>query len=493
MPPRPLARLNRRRAVLYLRQSTFREESISLELQEVAGRDYCAKHGYDVVAVEADPGISGRTWKRPAVQRVMQMIETGDADTIVLWKWSRLSRSRRDWALAIDRCDVAGGSIESATEPIDTATASGRFARGVMTEYAAFQSEQIGEQWRETHARRRRLGLPADGGPRYGYEKRDGFYHPHPVEAPVLAEMYRRYLRGEGFTRIVKWLNDSGHPTRRGGTWSRVTVTHLLDAGFGAGKIIHRATSREKRDWRLSEATFHEGQHTALITAAEWDEYVARRLDAPKPATVIEPKYVLTGLIHCGDCGAPMHVGNAGLKDYKCSRAAQTRDVPGMYMTRALVEQRVREWVSELADDVDGAMTRLAKQRQRRVVQLDNVATLDRKIADLTDRMGRITVRWSSGELPEAAYTASIAQLDADLTALRTRRRSAAPVPRVEIDPQRIAADLTGDWNDVTIIERRNLLRALIHEIRIVKPTRPGTGVWRERVQITPSWERPIG
>ncbi|SDG23405.1 recombinase family protein [Microbacterium sp. 77mftsu3.1] len=492
MSPRPVARLNRRRAVLYLRQSTYREESISLELQEAAGRDYCARQGYDVIAVEADPGISGRTWQRPAVQRVMGMIDDGSADVVVLWRWSRLSRSRKDWALAADRADLAGGSIESATEPND-ATAAGRFARGVMTELAAFESERIGEQWKETHDRRRRLGLPSDGADRFGYEKRDGWYHPHPVQAPLLAEMYRRYLRGEGFTRIVKWLNESGHTTRRGGTWSRVTLTHLLDAGFGAGKIIQRPTTKDRRDWRISEATFHPGAQTPVITPAEWDEYVALRLDAPKPATVVEPKYALTGLIVCGDCGAPMHVGNQGLKDYKCSRAAQVRDVSGMYMTRALVEQRVREWVEEIAADVDGEMERRAKQRERRVVQLDNAGTVDRKIADLTDRMGRITVRWSSGDLPDAAYTSSIALLDADLAALRERRRRAAPIPRIEINPQRVAADLAGDWEALTVIERRNLLRALIHQVRIVKPTRPGTGVWRERVQIIPSWAAPIG
>ena len=94
---------------------------------------------------------------------------------------------------------------------------------------------------------------------------------------------------------------------------------------------------------------------------------------------------------------------------------------------------------------------------------------------------------------PEAAYAASIAQLDADLAALKDRRRRAAPVPRVEIDPQRVAADLAGDWEDLTVIERRNMLRALIHEVRIVKPVRQGTGVWRDRVVITPTWAGPIG
>lgn len=493
MGARPVALLRPRRAVLYLRQSTFREESISLELQEQAGRDYCKRMGYDVVAVESDPGISGRTWKRPAVQRVMGMLENGGADVVVLWRWSRLSRSRRDWAVAADRADMAGCTIESATEPND-ATAAGRFARGVMTELAAFESERIGEQWKETHDRRRRLGLPADGGPRYGYDKMpDGTYQPHATEALILAEMYARYIRGEGFTRIVQWLNREGHATKRGGRWSRVTVTHLLDAGFGAGKIIQRPSQGDKRDWRIREATFHAGAHTAVISSADWDAYVSLRMDAPTPAAVVEPKYFLTGLIFCDDCGAPMHVGNQGLKDYKCSRATQLRDVPGMYMTRVLVEQRVREWVEGLAVDVDRAAELEAKQRDRRVVQLDNVATLDKKITDLKTRLGRITVRWSSGGMPDAAYDAAVAQLDEDLAALIERRRRAAPTDRIEIDPQKIAADLAGDWDDLSIIGRRNMLRALIHQVRIRKPVRQGTGVWRDRVLIIPSWDAPVG
>ena len=490
---RPLAHLHRKRAVLYLRQSTFREESISLELQESAGRAYCERQGYDVVSVEADPGISGRTWKRPAVQRVMSMLEDGGAEVVVLWRWSRLSRSRKDWALAADRADLAGGSIESATEPND-ATAAGRFARGVMTELAAFESERIGEQWKEAHARRRRRGLPADGSPRFGYDKVDGTYVQSPDEAAVLAEMYQRYLRGQGFTRIVAWLNRTGHRTKRDGTWSRVTVTHLLDSGFGAGKIIHRATSKAgKRNWNLAAATFYDGAHEPVITKNEWDTYLALRREAPKPSHVVEPKYDLTGLIVCGDCDAPMHVGNQGLIDYKCSRASQKRDVPGMTMTRALVEKRVREWIDERASKIDELAQIELAQREREIVQLDNVAALDRKIADLRDRLGRITVRWSAGKLLDDAYDAASEQLGAEIDALNERRRHAAPSPRVSVDPTKLITDLSNDWTDLTVLERRTMLAAVIRQVRINKPSRKGTGVWRERVEIIPAWAAPIG
>lgn len=92
-----------------------------------------------MVGVESDPGISGRTWQRRGVVAAMSALESGDVQVIVLWRWSRLSRSRRDWALAADRADVAGGRIESATEPNDT-SAAGKFGRGVTGRHRPIRS-----------------------------------------------------------------------------------------------------------------------------------------------------------------------------------------------------------------------------------------------------------------------------------------------------------------------------------------------------------------
>ncbi|MGJ9405302.1 recombinase family protein [Nesterenkonia aurantiaca] len=132
MNPTPPPGAARPRAVLHLRQSVAREESISLEVQETSGRTYCTQQGYEVVAVKSDPGIRGRTWNRPAVQRVMTMIESGATDNVILWRWSRLSRSRLEWAVAVDKVENAGGRIESATESVDISTSRGRLARGML-------------------------------------------------------------------------------------------------------------------------------------------------------------------------------------------------------------------------------------------------------------------------------------------------------------------------------------------------------------------------
>lgn len=489
-----------KRAIGLIRVSMEKDGGTSPEVQRYAIEQHAAARGLKIIdwieGVEESKYSGSRrssAWW-PKLDAAIERLEAGECEVLVVWKFSRVGRQRLKWALALDRVDVAGGSIESATEGND-ATPSGRFARGMLGEMNAYQAELIGETWKEAHARRRRMGLPSDGNPRFGYDKQDdGTYAQNATEAPILAEMYARYLRGEGFTRIVKWLNRDGIPTKAGGQWSRVTVTKLLDAGFGAGKIIHRTVGKEgRRYWAIDTATFHDGIHDPVITAAEWDTYVSLRTAAPQPPQVVEPKYMLTGLIFCGDCGAPMHVGNQGLKDYKCSNATQRGAARGMYMTRALVEQRVREWVSELAHDVDQLATAVMQERDRRVIQLDNAAALDRKIADLTERLGRITVRWAAGGMPDSAYDAAVKQLDADLDALKERRRHAAPTPRLEIDPRQLAMSLDADWDDLAVLEQRNLLRALITRVEIHKPIRQGTGVWRQRVHIVPTWDPSVG
>ncbi|QPZ39736.1 recombinase family protein [Paramicrobacterium chengjingii] len=473
------------RAVLYLRQSTYREESISLELQEAAGRAHAEKNGYRVVDVLADPGISGRTWKRPAVQRVMEMIEHGDADVIVLWRWSRLSRNRKDWALAADRADLAGGRIESATEPND-ATAAGRFARGVMTELAAFESERIGEQWKEAHDRRRRLGLPAEGGPRFGYIKQDdGKYVPDNDQSIVLAEMYRRYNAGEGFTRIARSLNERGILTNAGNVWSRISVTQILDAGFGAGKIVHRPGRRKMKP---SESIYLDGAHQPVISADDWRAYLARREDAPAPR-VVEPKYILAGLIFCGDCGAPMHVGNRGLVDYKCSAKASGKTNTGLAIKRLRAEQFVTEWLFDLAGQVDELAAAETKAANRRVRAVNSREAITARIAKLDQRMARLTAKWLDGELPESAYKATIVQLDTERASLDARQKIDERQANREIDVRRLIVETVKVWADMTVLEKRSALQGCIARIDIMPPTRPGAGVWRERVKITTAWD----
>jgi site-specific DNA recombinase len=454
------------RAVLYLRQSTSREESISLELQETAGRDYCERQGYTVTAVEADPGISGRTWKRAGVLRVMTMIETGQADVIVLWKWSRLSRSRLDWAVAADKVQTAGGRIESATEAIDTATSTGRLARGMMTEFAAFESERIGDVWRESHARRIKNGLPANGKPRFGYEyTREGGFTPDPVSGPILADIYRRYVAGASIYALVLELNQGptrpveGYGRSIDGLWSDRTLRRVMDSGFAAGFISYKG---ERLD----------GAHRALITPELWEAYQEARERRRTYRRAERSEYLLSGLVRCA-CGSPMNAGQYGTNraaKYRCKAAHEKRTHAGGYVTATFVEEYVHAWLIERQNQMQSEIQAEAKRRPKMRAVVDPSARLRSQIAAVDTKIESLTLRLVDSAIPRETYKKILAEFSGEKSRLESALRSVNVKTRNR--PVDVIPSLLDNWERLGIPERREILRALIDYVEVA-PGRP--------------------
>jgi hypothetical protein len=406
------------------------------------------------------------------VQRVVQLVQDGQADIVVLWKWSRLSRSRRDWAVAIDMLEAAGGRVESATEPVDVATSTGRLARGVLAEFAAFESERIGEVWKEVHASRRARGVPAQGGDRFGYQRDGDTYAPDPGTAPYLSSMYARYIGGAGFVAIADELNRAGVRTLSGGPWSRDRVTRVLDSGFAAGQLVRGRGAR---------ATWVPGTHPAVIDERTWKAYQqARQRRAGEAPAVTEPVYVLSGLIRCGDpgCGAPMHASRLGKEPgygYVCSRWAQTKQGRCVTVTRAKAEQAVLEHLAELVDGVEGAAAQHAARAAAQTTARADATALAREVTRLDQRLAKLTFGWTDGLVPDDAYRATRDELttardtaQAQLARLETerarRKQPAAPIAR----------GLLAEWDTLPVRERREMLRSLIRAVVVVRPTGGG-------------------
>ncbi|MGW9345838.1 recombinase family protein [Streptomyces albidoflavus] len=468
MPPklRALAQAHQR-AIIYLRQSVAKDDSISIEMQEIACRDYCDRMGYVVVDVRSDPGISGRTWsKRPDVQIAMRTIEDGDADVIVLWKWSRLSRSRKDWALAIDRVDLVGGRIESATEPIDTATASGRFARGVMTEYAAFQSEQIGEVWEEVRQRRLKLGLPASGRLPYGWRwlKGEGI-EAVDEQAAIVVEMYRRYLAGDGSAAIAQWLNTAGIGGPNGKPWTRARPLTVLDSPIHAGLIPYRGAT-------------YPGAHAGIIEPATFEAYQAER--ATRRETGAKPRnydHLLSLLMRC-ECGARMHgkgsvTGGHWYGGYICGDTLNGHPQRA-YVSAKTIEPAVVEWLMTFDPDVtissrNDAAAKVARER------------ILRELNGLESELSALTRQLAQGIVPEAAYLRARGEIEADSAKLRddlrkhTNERTAPTAAEL--------GTLRSAWPAMTTTAKNRALRQIVEQIELL-----GDG----EARLTTTWGNPI-
>jgi site-specific DNA recombinase len=469
-----------RRGVALIRVSKARgrDDLVSPELQRSSIGDYARAHGIDVVewveALDESASRSKSPWWRRLEQAVAQ-VEARERDVVLVWKVSRAARHRRNWAVALDRIEVAGGTLESATEGLDTTTSTGRLARGMLAELAAWEAEVKGEQWKEAQERRRRLGLPHGGHARFGYTyDRASGYTVDPQTGPLLAKLYERYLAGEGHTTLARWLNRTGVPTVRAARsgWSVQSVVRLLDGGFGAG-LIHR-----------EDGTWLPGAHEPVITVVQWEAYQrARRARWDVPARVREPAYPLTGLVRCAveqadgqPCGSSMVAASDARHGpgymYRCNSRYGGGMCPGVWVTRAQVEARVLRWLAEeVAGDVEArAAGKAARQAAAAEARLERKA-LSRELVRLEASLKR-----ARGFLIDETLTREEYQTERKrLVERRDELAGRLDQLRVEADwltgpAVTMARGLVADWDTLPVKRRRDMLAMLIRRVEV----RPG-------------------
>ena len=140
---------NKSTAALYVRVST--EEQVrhgySIAAQEEALTNYCKALGYEVYKIYKDEGISAKEMRnRPALQELLKDAEQKKFAAIFIYKLDRFSRSLKDLILTIDRIKAWGIDFVSLQDRIETTSASGKLMFHIISAFAEFERNVIGER-----------------------------------------------------------------------------------------------------------------------------------------------------------------------------------------------------------------------------------------------------------------------------------------------------------------------------------------------------------
>ncbi len=312
------------RCVIYGRVSTAGQvEGTSLTGQLDACREVATRHGWEVVAECVDAGESGANADRPALAEVMDSVDSGDVDVLIVYRLDRLARSTIHLLTLVQRLEAAQVRLVSTSESIDTRTPTGRMTMTVLGSVAELERETIRTRTREGVARRVAQGGWVSSTPPFGFravpDTRAGMRGVvlaiDRVQAACIREMHRLLVAERvPLTQTVAALNDAGHRTATDKPWTRATLSTWARGS--------RPTTSAAGKWRWGAT---EVAIPAILTPDQAREWAAWQADT-SVAQTSHGDYLLPGHL-LTPCGRRYHgrTATGQVATYSCRHHLSTR------------------------------------------------------------------------------------------------------------------------------------------------------------------------
>lgn len=430
-----------RRVVGYVRISKDRADETSTETQRERIEAYCTSQGWQIVDVIVEAGRSAykaSRSSRPGFKRAMQIIASGAANTIVVWKIDRAARNTRDLLELVDDLTARNARFVSVTEQFDTESATGRMTLTILSAVAEMESAQKSERTTAWHDHRKTTAAVPNGSPPRGYRKpAPNVLEVDPVEARLIRQAIADVLDGRSLRSVRLELN------RAGINISQQGLTVLFRSPTIAGLRS------------LGDGVYVEGSWSALVDRDTWDR-LGKLLDDPRRnlnTSAGKRRWALAGIARC-HCGGRMRslvnkTRPTRLLCLECSQSIQYQPVEDL-VTAAVLDA--------LDDDVWRGM-RSANGSGATVDVEAELAKLWELVLDRTigvDDYRAAKLRWEGEQV--AARTPS------------------ANLPDV--------ASVRKAWQSFTAEDRHLVFTAVIESLVIGAARRCGRGVQSERISL---------
>lgn len=296
-----------KKVAIYVRVSTLEQAESGYSISEQIDKlkKYCEIHDWAVYDTYSDPGFSGSNTSRPALSKLCGDAKRKLFDSVLVYKLDRLSRSQKDTLHLIEEIFIPNDiDFISLNENFDTSSAFGKAMIGILSVFAQLEREQIKERMQLGKLGRAKSGKPmmwAQTSFGYDYDTKTGTMSINQAHAIIVKQIFNEYISGLSIIKLRDKLNSEGH-IGKDRNWSHRTVKSVLENPVYCGLIRY-------------QGQIFDGNHEQIITKEMFDsvqkelkirQQAAYELNKnPRP---FKAKYMLSGSIRCGYCGAPLNV-----------------------------------------------------------------------------------------------------------------------------------------------------------------------------------------
>ena len=441
------------------RDDELQGESNSISNQKQMLEDFARRNGLPNPTHFTDDGISGTRFDRPGFLAMMEEVEAGRVEAIVIKDMSRLGRDYLKVGQVMEVLRQRGVRLIAINDGVDSLKGDDDFTpfRNIMNEfYARDTSRKI----RSVFKSKGMSGKHLTGTVIYGYlwdEKREHWLVDEEA-AEVVRRIFSLTLEGYGPYQIACKLSadrieipvvhlarfnegvNRSKPVKDPYGWGSSTIVNILKKREYLGHTINFKTRKHFKDKKShyvseDEWTIFENTHEAIIDQQTFDLAQKIRSNVRRYPNGWGEAAPLTGLLYCADCGGKMYVHriNNGrrISQYTCSNYTK---VP--CGTLCPTQHRINESaVLTLVSDTLRAIAEYSRNDRTEFIHTVQETQVAQQSADISKKRRRLAAAQKRageleklickiyednalGKLPDARYRALDAQYAKEQDAL---------------------------------------------------------------------------
>ena len=441
------------------RDDELQGESNSISNQKQMLEDFARRNGLPNPTHFTDDGISGTRFDRPGFLAMMEEVEAGRVEAIVIKDMSRLGRDYLKVGQVMEILRQRGVRLIAINDGVDSLKGDDDFTpfRNIMNEfYARDTSRKI----RSVFKSKGMSGKHLTGTVIYGYlwdENREHWLVDEEA-AEVVRRIFSLTLEGYGPYQIACKLSadrieipvvhlarfnegvNRSKPVKDPYGWGSSTIVNILKKREYLGHTINFKTRKHFKDKKShyvseDEWTIFENTHEAIIDQQTFDLVQKIRSNVRRYPNGWGEAAPLTGLLYCADCGGKMYVHRTNngrrISQYTCSNYTK---VP--CGTLCPTQHRINESaVLTLVSDTLRAIAEYSRNDRTEFIHTVQETQVAQQSADISKKRRRLAAAQKRageleklickiyednalGKLPDARYKALDAQYAKEQDAL---------------------------------------------------------------------------
>ena len=441
------------------RDDELQGESNSISHQKQMLEEFARRNGLPNPTHFTDDGVSGTRFDRPGFLAMMEEVEAGRVEAIVIKDMSRLGRDYLKVGQVMEVLRQRGVRLIAINDGVDSLKGDDDFTpfRNIMNEfYARDTSRKI----RSVFKSKGMSGKHLTGTVIYGYlwdEKREHWLVDEEA-AEVVRRIFSLTLEGYGPYQIACKLSadrieipvvhlarfnegvNRSKPVKDPYGWGSSTIVNILKKREYLGHTINFKTRKHFKDKKShyvseDEWTIFENTHEAIIDQQTFDLVQKIRSNVRRYPNGWGEAAPLTGLLYCADCGGKMYVHRTNngrrISQYTCSNYTK---VP--CGTLCPTQHRINESaVLTLVSDTLRAIAEYSRNDRTEFIHTVQETQVAQQSADISKKRRRLAAAQKRageleklickiyednalGKLPDARYRALDAQYAKEQDAL---------------------------------------------------------------------------